>query len=60
MGSGEACPAVPGKRIVDCELDDPKDQDLDTVRGIVDDIDGRVRVLLHELGVEIDDTTRRR
>jgi arsenate reductase len=59
MGCGEACPAVPGKRIVDWELDDPKGQDLDTVRGIVDDIDSRVRALLHELGVDIGDTPRR-
>jgi arsenate reductase len=53
MGCGEACPAVPGKRIVDWELEDPKGKDSDTVRGIVDDIDGRVRNLLHELGVEL-------
>jgi arsenate reductase len=51
MGCGEACPAVPGKRIVDWELEDPKGKDLDTVRRIVDDIDGRVRALLDELGV---------
>lgn len=52
MGCGEACPAVPGTRIVDWELDDPKGQDLDTVRRIVDDIDVRVRSLLEELGVD--------
>ncbi len=51
MGCGEACPAVPGKRIVDWELEDPKGKDLETVRRIVDDIDGRVRDLLAELGV---------
>jgi len=51
MGCGEACPAVPGGRIVDWELEDPKGKDLDTVRRIVDDIDGRVRALLDELGV---------
>ena len=34
MGCGEACPYVPGKRIVDWELDDPKGQDLQTVRRI--------------------------
>ena len=53
MGCGEACPAVPGKRIVDWELEDPKGKDLDTVRGIVDDIDRRVRALLDELGVPL-------
>lgn len=51
MGCGEACPAVPGKRIIDWELEDPKGKDLATVRRIVDDIDGRVRALLDELGV---------
>ncbi len=51
MGCGEACPYVPGKRIVDWELDDPKGQDLQTVRRIVDEIDVRVRALLLEFGV---------
>lgn len=51
MGCGEACPAVPGKRIVDWELEDPKGKDLEVVRGIVEDIDSRVRALLTELGV---------
>jgi arsenate reductase len=51
MGCGEACPAVPGKRIVDWELEDPKGKDLDVVRRIVDDIDRRVHALLDELGV---------
>jgi arsenate reductase len=51
MGCGEACPYVPGKRIVDWELDDPKGKDVETVRGIVDEIDARVRQLLLELGV---------
>jgi arsenate reductase len=45
------CPAVPGKRIVDWDLEDPKGKDLEVVRRIVDDIDERVRTLLHELGV---------
>lgn len=53
MGCGEACPYVPGKRIVDWELEDPKGKDLDTVRGIVDEIDARVRQLLLELGVAV-------
>lgn len=51
MGCGEACPAVPGKRVVDWQLEDPKGKGVDTVRRIVDDIDGRVRALLAELGV---------
>jgi arsenate reductase len=49
MGCGETCPVFPGKRYEDWAVDDPADQDADTVRRIVDDIDGRVRALLDEL-----------
>ncbi len=52
MGCGETCPIFPGKRYEDWELDDPKGQDLDTVRRIVGQVDARVRDLLTELGVE--------
>jgi len=52
MGCGDTCPIFPGKRYEDWELDDPKDQDLDTVRRIVDEVDERVRALLAELGVQ--------
>ena len=34
-------------------VDDPAGQDTDTVRRIVDDVDGRVRELLAELGVTV-------
>jgi arsenate reductase len=51
MGCGETCPYVPGKRYEDWQIDDPKGQDLPTVRRIVDDVDARVRELLGELGV---------
>jgi len=49
MGCGETCPVFPGKRYEDWTVDDPAGQDVDTVRRIVDDIDGRVRGLLAEL-----------
>jgi len=49
MGCGDACPIYPGKRYLDWELADPAGQDLDTVRAIRDDIDGRVQALLAEL-----------
>ena len=49
MGCGETCPVFPGKRYEDWDLDDPKGRDLDTVRRIVDEVDGRVRALLAEL-----------
>ena len=53
MGCGESCPFIPGKRYEDWPVDDPAGQDLETVRRIVDDVDGRVRELLAELGVRI-------
>lgn len=46
MGCGETCPVFPGKTYEDWQLDDPKGQDLDTVRRIVDQVDQRVRDLL--------------
>jgi arsenate reductase len=49
MGCGDACPIYPGKRYLDWALEDPADQDLDTVRRIRDDLDDRVQVLLRQL-----------
>jgi protein-tyrosine-phosphatase len=49
MGCGDACPVYPGKRYEDWQLDDPAEQDLDTVRQIRDEIDRRVQALIHEL-----------
>lgn len=49
MGCGDACPIYPGKRYQDWELDDPAGQDLDTVRRIRDEINGRVEKLVSEL-----------
>lgn len=49
MGCGESCPVLPGKRYEDWPVEDPAGQDIATVRGIVDDIDARVRALLPDL-----------
>jgi protein-tyrosine-phosphatase len=49
MGCGDACPIYPGKRYEDWQLDDPAGQDLDTVRKIRDEIDEKVRRLIHDL-----------
>ena len=49
MGCGDACPVYPGKRYRDWELEDPAGKDLETVRAIRDEIDGRVQALLAEL-----------
>ena len=51
MGCGETCPVFPGKRYEDWTVDDPKGQELETVRRIVDDVEARVRRLLADLGV---------
>jgi arsenate reductase len=49
MGCGEACPHVPGLERDDWPLDDPKDQPLERVRAIRDDIRRRVtELLVHE------------
>jgi protein-tyrosine-phosphatase len=49
MGCGDACPVFPGKRYLDWKLDDPAGQDIDTVRRIRDEIDGKVQELLAEM-----------
>lgn len=46
MGCGDECPYFPGKRYLDWDLPDPKDQDADSVRDTRDDIAGRVRELV--------------
>lgn len=49
MGCGDACPLYPGKRYLDWDLEDPAGKSLATVRGIRDEIDGRVKALLREI-----------
>jgi len=49
MGCGDACPIYPGKKYADWELDDPAGQDLETVRRIRDELDGRIQALVAEL-----------
>jgi arsenate reductase (thioredoxin) len=51
MGCGDACPVYPGKRYLDWELEDPAGKPVENVRPIRDDIEGRVRKLMIELGV---------
>ena len=54
MGCGETCPVFPGKRYEDWTVADPKGQDVEQVRRIVDDVDVRVRALLAELVPDLD------
>ena len=49
LGCGEECPYVPGVTYRDWPVADPAGQDEATVRGIVADLDRRVRELLVEL-----------
>jgi arsenate reductase (thioredoxin) len=50
MGCGDACPAYPGKRYEDWQVDDPAQAtSIDQVRAIRDEIDARVRALFSEL-----------
>jgi arsenate reductase len=49
MGCGDACPIYPGKRYEDWEVEDPAEADPDSVRGIRNQIAGRVRRLLEEI-----------
>ncbi|MEI6506722.1 MAG: arsenate reductase ArsC [Planctomycetota bacterium] len=46
MGCGDACPVVPGVSRADWPLDDPKDQPLERVRQIRDDIRQRVEAFI--------------
>lgn len=47
MGCGDKCPYVPGLRVEDWPLEDPKGQPLTRVRAIRDDIRARVEALIH-------------
>jgi arsenate reductase len=49
MGCGETCPVFPGKTYEDWQIDDPKDQDVEIVRLIVDEVDRRVQNLLSRI-----------
>jgi protein-tyrosine-phosphatase len=46
MGCGDACPYVPGARVEDWPVQDPKGQPIEAVRAIRDDIARRVRDLI--------------
>jgi len=52
MGCGEACPAVPGLRREDWPLEDPKNQPLERVREIREEIRRKIEALLQANGWE--------
>jgi arsenate reductase (thioredoxin) len=49
MGCGDQCPVIPGKRYIDWDLTDPKDQAVEQVRATRELIARRVRELLTAL-----------
>jgi len=49
MGCGDACPVVPGVRYADWDIPDPAGLDVTAVRPIRDEIEQRVRALVHDL-----------
>lgn len=51
MGCGEACPVVPGLRVEDWPLPDPKGQPIAVVRAIRDEIARRVDDLIGREGI---------
>jgi arsenate reductase (thioredoxin) len=50
MGCGEECPYLPGLQVQDWPLQDPKDQPIERVREIRDDIERRVTDLIKAEG----------
>jgi len=51
MGCGESCPYVPGLRVEDWALDDPKGKPAEEVRRIRDQIRSRVQELIEREGL---------
>jgi arsenate reductase len=51
MGCGETCPMIPGLKRADWALQDPKEQPLERVREIRDEVKQLVQNLVKELGV---------
>lgn len=50
MGCGERCPVVPGLKVIDWPLDDPKGQPVERVRQIRDDVRRRVQEFIDANG----------
>jgi arsenate reductase len=50
MGCGEECPFVPGLKVQDWPLEDPKGKPVERVREIRDDVSRRVMAMIEENG----------
>ena len=53
MGCGDACPIYSGRRYMDWPVADPIGQPLEGVRLIRDDIAARLKVLCHEMEIDL-------
>jgi arsenate reductase len=53
MGCGDECPFIPGKQYLDWDLSDPKDQPVEAVRALREDIERRVSELAAELDASV-------
>jgi arsenate reductase (thioredoxin) len=49
MGCGEECPFVPGLKVIDWQIPDPKDEPLPRVREIRDEVLEQVKALLQSI-----------
>jgi arsenate reductase (thioredoxin) len=49
MGCGDECPFHPGRRYEDWDIPDPAGKPIEEVRGVRDEIERRVRILLESL-----------
>ena len=50
MGCGEKCPYVPGLKIIDWRIEDPKDRPVEEVRIIRDGVKQRITEFILEQG----------
>ena len=53
MGCGDACPWVPAEHREDWPLPDPREMDADGVRAVREEVERRVKALLHALHINI-------
>ncbi|KAF9345654.1 hypothetical protein BGX26_002904 [Mortierella sp. AD094] len=48
MGCGETCPYVPGVKIIDWKITDPKNKPIDEARDIRDEIESKIKAFIQE------------
>ncbi|KAF8976355.1 hypothetical protein BGZ46_008330 [Entomortierella lignicola] len=48
MGCGETCPHVPGVKVIDWQITDPKNKPIDEAREIRDEIEKKIKMFIKE------------